>query len=107
MAELKATVSHAELVDWAEYYGIEPWGGAPADLRAGIVAATLANCHLRVGADPLTPLDFMPRVKADLDAAQAPQPDQPEKPITPAEHAALRRAVLFGIRPPAASPTED
>jgi len=105
VAELKATVSHAELVDWAEFYALEPWGSAPADIRAGIVAATFANCHLRDGVDPLTPLDFAPRLKADIELGKPPEPP-PEQPLTPAQHATLRRAVLFGITPPA-TPAED
>lgn len=105
MAELQATVTHAELVEWGEYYGIEPWGEAPADLRAGIVASTFANCHLREDADPLTPLDFMPRIKAEADAA-GPETIDAEQQLTPQQQTQLRRAVLFGIRPDAV-PTED
>lgn len=100
MAELKATVTHAELCEWAEYYAIEPWGEAPADLRAGIVASTFANCHLREDADLLTPLDFMPRIKAEEESGE-PDTLDADHQLTPQQQTQLRRAVLFGIRPEA------
>lgn len=102
MAELRATVTHAELMDWLEFYTLEPWGAAPADLRAGIVASTIANVHIARDADPLTPLDFMPRLKAEVDAqrAEAAPPDTIDTPdMTPAEHWSLLKAVVFGITP--------
>src|SRR5436853_567470 len=42
------------------YYGLEPWGEERADLRAGIVASTLANCHRDPKKRPFEPRDFMP-----------------------------------------------
>jgi hypothetical protein len=98
VAELTATVTHAELVEWAEYYGLEPWGEAPADLRAGIIASTVANCHRAADSDPLTPMDFMPRARAEA-ADHAPIDESEEAPMTMSERNSLRRAVLFGIRP--------
>lgn len=102
MAELKATVTHAELMDWAEFYTLEPWGAAPADLRAGIVAATIANVHIGRDAEPLKPLDFMPRIKAEIDAQRPPeQPvdvlDTPD--MSPADRFALLKAAVFGVSP--------
>lgn len=49
-----------QLADWEAYYGVEPFGDERADLRAGIVACTIANIHLKKGKDPLSALDFMP-----------------------------------------------
>ena len=107
MAELKATVTHAELADWAEFYGLEPWGAALAGLRAGIVAATIANVHIARDAEPLKPLDFMPRIKAELDAQRP--PEQPADVLdthdmSPADRFALLKATVFGVPP---TTTED
>jgi hypothetical protein len=41
---------------------MEPWGEERADLRAGIVAATIANLFRRKGRT-LKPRDFMPKFK--------------------------------------------
>lgn len=43
-----------------EYAKLEPFGEERADLRAGIVAATIANAHRRKGSKPFKPSDFMP-----------------------------------------------
>jgi len=59
--EAKATVSALEFKSWVEFYGLEPWGEERADLRAGIIASTFANCHTRRGGKPYQPKDFMPR----------------------------------------------
>ncbi len=53
-------MSARQLAEWAVFYEQEPWGDFRADLRAGIVASTLANIHRRPRAPAFTPLDFMP-----------------------------------------------
>jgi hypothetical protein len=48
--------------DWIDYYGIEPFGEERADMRAGIVAATIANCLARKKGKPaFRPDQFMPK----------------------------------------------
>ena len=50
------------------YSSLEPWGEERADLRAGIISATLANVNRGDKNDKvLTPLDFMPYVAANRD----------------------------------------
>ena len=49
-----------QLRRWAEYAEVEPWGETRADLRAGIVAATIANVNRGKGARSFKPGDFMP-----------------------------------------------
>lgn len=56
----------ADLLTWYAYGNIEPFGEERADLRAGIVASTIANCHR----DPskgkaFQAGDFMPRFEPD------------------------------------------
>ncbi len=43
VAELLDRISTHELDEWLAYYQLEPWGEERADLRAGIVASTIAN----------------------------------------------------------------
>jgi len=33
------------LMDWSRYYAEEPWGEERADVRAGIIAAVIANSN--------------------------------------------------------------
>lgn len=48
------------LDDWKRFFELEPFGEERADLRAGIVAAAVANCFRPRGARALRPQDFMP-----------------------------------------------
>ena len=46
------------------YAAIEPFGEERADLRAGIISATIANCHSRKKGAPAFKVDqFMPKFK--------------------------------------------
>ena len=95
--ELRAVLSYAEFQEWCWYYQIEPWGEDRADLRAGIVASTIANYagKLRAeGAEPAIPADFMPYL-------ERPEPADPaeEQPLTDDELAAWADAAIFGIPP--------
>lgn len=66
-----AQMSAAQLRGWMAYYNIEPWGEDRGDLRAGIVAATVANAFRKKGSRPMRPADFMPQ----FDAPYRPPPD--------------------------------
>lgn len=63
-------MSSAEFVEWQAYHQIEPFGEERADLRAGIVAATVANRGRSKKDKVFKPKDFMPRF------------DQPRGPMT-------------------------
>lgn len=44
------------------FYTIEPFGPERADMNAGIIAATIANCHRDPKlSNPAEPKDFMPQ----------------------------------------------
>ncbi|HMW57858.1 hypothetical protein [Accumulibacter sp.] len=95
--ELRAVLSYAEFQEWCWYYQIEPWGEDRADLRAGIVASTIANYagKLRAeGADPAIPADFMPYLDRP---EQAPQAEA--QTLSDDELAAWADAAIFGIPP--------
>ena len=97
LQELRAVLSYAEFQEWCLYYQVEPWGEDRSDLRAGIVASTIANYAGRQRADdaePARPVDYMPyleRPPAD------PVPVAPQ--LTNDELAAWADAVIFGIPP--------
>lgn len=55
-----ARMSARQFAEWEAYYAQEPWGELRADLRAGIVASTLANVHRRARTPAFSPQDFMP-----------------------------------------------
>lgn len=66
MADVDALLEHLPATlfsEWQAYYQIEPWGEDQADLRAGIIASTIANAHRDVKRKPdqFTPQDFMPK----------------------------------------------
>ena len=54
-----------ELTEWMAYAKLEPFGDLRADLRAGIVASTVANAQRGRKRRPLKPEDFMPYAKAE------------------------------------------
>lgn len=56
--ELLARCTGAELTEWLAYYSLEPFGEERADLRAGIVASTIARAN---GSKSAKPSDFMPK----------------------------------------------
>lgn len=59
MGELLTVISSDELTEWAAYYQLAPFGEYRQDIRAGIVASTMANVHAKKG-HSFTPKDFMP-----------------------------------------------
>jgi hypothetical protein len=61
VSHLLATTSSRELCEYMALYELDPWGEERADMRAGIVAATVANVFRGKNTKPLTPSDFMPR----------------------------------------------
>lgn len=101
VAELGAVLSYREFQEWCLFFQIEPWGEQRADLRAGIVASTIANYAGRVrseDAGAAAPQEFMPYVE---------RPDHPtarmedERPLTDDELAAWADAAIYGIPPDA------
>lgn len=63
LGELGETMTSSEFALWQAEYVRRPWGDDPADLRAGIIASTVANYAGKQRADnakPATPADFMP-----------------------------------------------
>ena len=72
---LRDEMSGEDWLAWQHYYSLEPWGEERADLRAGMIAAVIAetNRDKKKRHKPYTPADFMP----DFDKPP-PQPQTPE-----------------------------
>ena len=60
VAELLSRVSAAELTEWEAFDRLDPFTRERDDLRAGIVASTIANVNRGKGKRAYTPKDFMP-----------------------------------------------
>jgi hypothetical protein len=78
-----AEMDASEILEWRQFYEIEPWGASRDDLRAGIIASTVYNMQRGRGSKHLGPRAFMP------DTGQ----DEPSEPATPAEQE--RRIINF------------
>lgn len=50
-----------ELTEWLAYLQLEPQGEERADLRAGIIASTIANVNRKKGTRVFRPDEFMPK----------------------------------------------
>ena len=59
MAELESTLGAGELVEWVEYYRIEPWGQWRDNAHAGMIASVIANVHRARASRVYTIKDFM------------------------------------------------
>ena len=64
--QLLSEISSRELTEWAAYAQLEPFGDERADLRAGIVASTVANFlrDAKKRRKPYRAGDFMPHFGA-------------------------------------------
>ena len=65
-------IDSSELTEWFIYSNLNPFGPERADLRAGTIASTVANCLSDSGR--WKPSDFMPR----FGARQIIEPESPE-----------------------------
>lgn len=63
VGQLLARISSRELTEWQAYYRLEPFGEERADLRAGIIASTMANTARdpKKHSKPFEPREFMPQ----------------------------------------------
>lgn len=62
-------ISGRELAEWRAFYEIEPFGAEREDLRAGIVASTVANTarNPKRRRRPYRPREFMPNFRPPMD----------------------------------------
>ena len=62
-------IDSAEFSEWMAYYRMDPRGEERADLRAGIVAATVANAARGRKSRTFKPKDFMPDFEKAAEAS--------------------------------------
>ena len=65
--DMLAEISSAQFAEWLAYARLEPWGEERADLRAGIVASTIANVNRGKGQKAYNPQDFMPKFEQETE----------------------------------------
>jgi hypothetical protein len=98
VGELQSTLTVREFSEWLAFASDEPIGEMRADLRAGIVAATMAR--VMGGSKTATPKDFMPFLNVGSDAEASAQAQAQAKangrPMTPGRALAqeAKRAVM-------------
>lgn len=73
--ELLARTDSRELAEWMAYAQLEPFGEEREDLRAGIVASTIANANRdpKKRKKPFAPEDFIPDFAGAWRRARQPQ----------------------------------
>ena len=64
-------ISSRDFAEWMAYSRLEPWGEERADLRAGIVASTIANSNRGKGQKPFKPQQFMPDFEPETEEQAA------------------------------------
>lgn len=64
-------ISSRQFAEWMAYARLEPWGEERADLRAGIVASTIANANRGKGQKPYKPQQFMPSFEPETEEESA------------------------------------
>lgn len=57
---LLAELTWPQMAEWLAFGALEPIGDYRADVRAGVIAATLANVHRGRNQKAFVPSDFMP-----------------------------------------------
>lgn len=57
--ELRHRLTERELIDWAAYARIEPFGDAELAANIATQTSVIANCHRKKDARPFTPADFL------------------------------------------------
>lgn len=64
-------LSSQQLAEWLAFFQLEPWGEERADLRAGIVASTIANVNRPAKRKKaFEPKEFMPQFGVEPDDAE-------------------------------------
>ena len=92
VGEMLRRMTASELTEYMAYDQIEPIGEPRADLRVGILAATVANHSASPPRQAAKPVDFMPFARSFKDAAAA------LDPVDPQQNAQVIGKALFGDR---------
>lgn len=85
-----ARVPLALMCEWMEYARRKPFGEERADLRSGIIAATIANANRGKGSKRFKPSDFMPQFKKRVRRQSVDEMKQTLRAFTAAHNAAMK-----------------
>lgn len=88
VARAKREIDSVEFSDWMAYYRIEPFGERISDVRAGVIAATIANANRGKRQKPFVPADFTPWIKP---------PREPVLFKDPKDQAKFVALAVFGV----------
>lgn len=79
--------------EWLEFYKSEPFGDIRADIRSGVIAATVQNVHGGLDGKAASPADFMLFTEPDPGRREVILDDDPDT------QSALILAGVFGVDP--------
>lgn len=72
-----AQLTSAQIAEWSAYYSIEPFGTRVDWMRSGLIGSILVNINRKKGAQPVRPIDLVPRI---------PEAEETVKKQTPEQH---------------------
>lgn len=67
LKQLYKEIDSAELEEWRAYYSLESWGGPKKDVRAGIIASTIANVNRGKNTKAFSHEDFILKSRLELE----------------------------------------
>lgn len=82
LKQLYREIDSAELSEWEAYYNLEPWGQPKEDIRAGIVASTIANVNRGKETKAFTYNDFILKSKLEFEHEARHKQKQSSKQIS-------------------------
>lgn len=81
-------IDSREFSEWLAFYDLEPFGELRADLRSGLICASMANAWRGKDDPAAKPSDFMPLLRRETDECDDGEEDAPEP--QPAEELKLK-----------------
>ena len=84
------SITWEQFSEWHEYAQLEPFGAERDDLRAGIIASTIANANRTKKTRPFKATDFMPHF--------GPEPDRKREPSRETTDPDAWAAMVSGLK---------
>jgi hypothetical protein len=79
LKQLYRETDSSELTEWQAYHNLEPWGEQKADVRAGIIASTIANVNKGKNTKAFSYENFILKSKLELEYEAKRKKKQPIK----------------------------
>jgi len=71
VSQAQGVINAREFAEWMAYDSLDPIGSTRSDLRAGIIASTIANVNRGKNGQSFKPDDFMPQFDKPKQSAQS------------------------------------